>query len=345
LNEIEAAGPERVVPAAPGRSAFVVWAPWERATRSAWLARELGMPPPYYLTPTRRRGLRAAPLKYPRQLIGMIWLLARLRPQVVFVQSPPSFSAWAAAAWGLLSGASFVIDAHSDAFERSIWTRPEWLTRFVARRAAVTIVTNSHWAEFVTRWGGRPLVIPTIPTDVIAGDPPALADGLNALVVNTWAPDEPLTAVLDAAGSVPDVTFHVTGRIEKLATLQRPIPPNVRFTGFLAESAYHGLVAAADVVICLTTRDHTMQNGACEAMFHATPIITSDWAELREYFNDGTIHVDNTAAGIERGLRDFAADPTGYRAGIRRLRDRRRAEWRDARRVLLEMIAPDGQRA
>ena len=332
--------PSADLPASDGlrRALFLAWTTPEKATRSAWLARELGVDAPRYLAPTRRRGPRAALVKYPWQLIRTAWLLARLRPRLVLVQSPPSFAAWAAAGYTLLRRARFAIDAHSDAFERPIWTRPAIITRFVARRAAVTIVTNEHWAGIVGGWGGRALVIRSLPSEHAAGTPPPMSGMTNVAVVNTWAADEPLGAVLEAAANLPEVDFHVTGRSDRVAGLPGPIPGNVHFTGFLDEAAYHGLLGAADAVICLTTRNHTMQNGASEAMSHGTPVITSDWPLLRDYFDEGTVHVDNSPAGIAAGVRALLADPQAARAGMRRLRERRRAEWEAARAELIGIL-------
>ncbi|HEX6654705.1 MAG TPA: glycosyltransferase family 4 protein [Candidatus Limnocylindria bacterium] len=316
----------------------MAWTTPDKATRSAWLARELGIDEPRYLAPTRQRGPRAALFKYPWQLVRTAWLLARRRPTLVLVQSPPSFAAWVAAGYTLLRRARFAIDAHSDAFERSVWTRPAGVTRFVARRAAVTIVTNEHWAHIVRGWGGRALVIRSLPTPHPAGDPPPMSGATNVAVVNTWASDEPLDAVLEAAASLPEIQFHVTGRGDRVARLAQPIPSNVHFTGFLDEPAYHGLLSASDAVICLTTRNHTMQNGASEAMSHGTPVITSDWPLLRDYFDEGTVHVDNTAPGIAAGVRALLADPQAARAGMARLRQRRREEWEAARAELVEIL-------
>jgi len=137
------------------RALFLAWAPPEKATRSAWLAAALGIEEPTYVAPTRRRGPRAALLKYPWQLLRTAWLLARRRPALVLVQSPPSFAAWVAAGYTVLRRARFAIDAHSDAFERGIWTRPAAITRFVARRALVTTVTNARRATNRVTAAGR----------------------------------------------------------------------------------------------------------------------------------------------------------------------------------------------
>ncbi len=320
-----------------GRPVFVVWANAERGTRSAWMAHELGIDDVRFVG-SNRRGFRRALLNYPAQLIRTIGLLMRRRPRVVFVQSPPSYAAWTVALYGVATGAAFVIDAHSDAFERARWTRPEWLTRFVARRAVLTIVTNEHWAACVRSWGGTAITIPTIPTALVIGKPPPMKAGIKVAVVNTWADDEPLDEVLAAADELPEMSFYVTGRGDGVAGLRRKIPSNVSFTGFLSQADYHALLAVSDAVVCLTTRDHTMQNGACEAMFIGTPIITSGWPILRDYFTDGAVYVDNTPAGIRDGLRDLTGSLGRYRREVRKVRVRRQREWKASRQALTGKI-------
>jgi glycosyltransferase involved in cell wall biosynthesis len=331
--------PHGAPPLADVGAMFLVWAERHRGTRSAWLADALGIAELRYFAPTQRRRLAGAWRKYPVQAAASLGALLRRRPRVVFVQSPPSFATWMAAVYAAMSGAVYVIDAHSDAFEREIWTRPAWVTRLVARRATATIVTNAHWARRVESWGGRALIVPSIPTTFPSGGrAPDMSTSRNVAVVNTWARDEPLEAILDAARLAPEVTFHVTGRAHRVASLARPVPPNVRFTDFLPEEDYHALLREADAVMCLTTRDHTMQNGACEALSHGTPIITSDWAVLREYFDAGTVHTDATPARIAEQVRRILADLPRYRAEVEELRARRLAEWEVARADLVHLV-------
>lgn len=324
-------------PSWAGDTAFVVWSPPYKGTRSAWLATELGIPEPSYFAPTAGRGISAAPLKYTRQFAATMGLLIRTRPSVVFVQSPPSFATWTAAAYAAMARAALVIDAHSDAFERSFWTRPTWLNALVARRAAVTIVTSTHRADTVASMGGRAVVVPAIPTRLVVGEPPPLA-GFNVAVVMTWAPDEPLEAVLAAARSCPGVTFHLTGLARNAEQYAGRIPANVRLTGFLDAPTYNALLAHADAVMCLTTRDHTMQNGAAEALYLGTPIITSDYAVLREYFSRGTIHVDNSPPAIAAAVGQMVQEGPTYRAEVRALRDQIHERWQRDRAAILAMV-------
>ena len=73
-------------------------------------------------------------------------------------------------------------------------------------------------------------------------------------------------------------------------------------TGFLSDGAYGSLLHDADAVMTLTTRDHTMLRGAWEAVYQGTPVIVSDWPMLRDAFDEGAVHVDNTPEGIVQGI-------------------------------------------
>jgi len=338
-----------VTPAAgrPGASAltrrglFVVWGPAWKGARSAVLARALGLPGALYVDADWHRGLRDDPMKYPRRLIRTIAALVRQRPPLLLVQSPPTPLAWLAALYGAITGRPYLIDAHSDAFQRNRWLRPRWLNRVVWRRALAVTVTDEAWAAALRAAGARPIVVPDIPTD---GPPPPAVDlgaGIHVAVVNSGGRDEPLEATLEAAALVPEVMFHVTGRTLGRDAAVAAAPPNVRFTGYLASEAYTALLASADVVMCLTTRDHTMQRGACEALSLGRPIITSDWPLLRSYFSAGTVHVDNSAPGIAAGVRQLIDDIDTFRAQVGELRTLRRAEWEARRRAILALVADE----
>ena len=125
----------------------------------------------------------------------------------------------------------------------------------------------------------------------------------NLVFINTFASDEPLEAVLEAASQLPDVHFYITGDTNrKPASFFANLPPNVTFTGFLPDGQYVGLLRAAQAVMALTTRDHTLQCGGFEAMSLGKPLITSDWPYLLELFARGTVYVPNSADGIRDGI-------------------------------------------
>ncbi|HUP76704.1 MAG TPA: glycosyltransferase [Acidimicrobiales bacterium] len=312
---------------------FLVWGPESHGPRSVVFARELGIPTAF-IESTRRRGLLAGFVKYPVQAALTAGELLRRRPRVIFVQSPPSFAVMVAGAYAWLFRRSYVIDAHSDAFQSSYWMWPRWLHRLSLRRAVATIVTNEAFAASVTAAGGTPIVIRDIPTSFPEGGVFQGADR-SIVVVSTFAVDEPLQEVLRAAATLPEVTFYVTGDSRRYRGSLDDLPANVRFTGFLSSPDYYALLRSSAAVMCLTTRDNTMQRGACEALSLGKPIITSDWPLLRTYFDRGTVHVDNTSARIAAAVREVRARPDHYQDEVSQLQASQRAQWRSSLNELI----------
>jgi glycosyltransferase involved in cell wall biosynthesis len=118
-------------------------------------------------------------------------------------------------------------------------------------------------------------------------------------------------------------------------------PPNVTVTGFLEESRYGALLQSAGVVLALTTDDHTMQRGAWEAIYQGTPVIVSDFAILREAFDEGAIHVDNSPEAIAEAILRMKGCRREYRSAARRLRARKQERWSSSKKALLDVLRRD----
>ncbi|HET6597172.1 MAG TPA: glycosyltransferase [Anaerolineales bacterium] len=239
-----------------------------------------------------------------------------------------------------MTNSRYVIDAHSDAFQRGIWTRPTWLYDWVTRNAALTLVTDHFFRTMIEQKGGQAMVLRD-PVESTPLSPVQRKEQFSVTVVNTFARDEPLDAVLQAAADLPDVRFSVTGKRSRAnPDLLQQAPSNVVFTDFLPDEAYYQLLRSSHAVMSLTTRDHTLQCGACEALSLERPIITSDWPLLREYFCRGTVHVDNTPDGIRRGIESLKQDYKRYEEGVVELRQMRRQEWQQQSAELADLIYP-----
>ncbi|HZQ08646.1 MAG TPA: glycosyltransferase [Anaerolineae bacterium] len=320
------------------KAVFVVWGPPSVGPRSQVLARELGVSRLYYIHPNTPRGLASALYRYAWQARATWRILREQRPPLVFVQSPPTLAVLSVLAYTRTAHARYIVDAHSAAFLHWFWRSPGWLFRRLARNAITTLVTNSHFASQIQAAGGNALVLRDIPT-TFEQTPHSFDGAFNIVVVNTFAPDEPLSEILDAARDLPDIQFYVTGKRKSApAALLSRAAPNVHFTDFLPDKEYYGMLAACDAVMCLTTRDHTMQRGACEALTLGKPIITSDSELLRDYFRQGTVHVANTRAAIRQGIERMRAEHARYRAEIVALQQEQQHEWEEKRGKLLKQI-------
>lgn len=315
----------------------VSWAPYSR--RSEMFARELNgrLRCIHYL---RFQYPLHAPLKYILQAARTWQVLWRERPDAVHVQTPPFLCGLVAYLYGRLSGAPYVFEYHSAAFGRAWdWARP--IQSFLARHAAANIVTNQHWAGVVNDWGAEALVMFDPFLELPPGEPYPVEPGFNVVFVCTFASDEPVAAVLEAARQLPEVRFYITGDTRKKpAAFLKTAPPNVTFTGFLDPNGrYLGLLRAADAVLVLTTRDHTLQLGGCEAVAVGKPLITSDWLYLRQVFRGGAVFTANTAEGIHNAVLEARARHSELSEAIANFRQESRREWNDRLGYLRRAVA------
>ena len=307
---------------------FVVWEPSN--SRSETIASEFGATC-YFIHFLALKKPWIAPLKYLLQAARTLAILIDQKPSVVFVQNPPLFAPLVAWLYCRATGTSMILDSHTGVFVEAKWTWLSGLHRFLARRAAVNIVTNDHLRGILQNWGARAFVIADVPVDCATAIPSATRPDV-VTVINTFSYDEPLDEVLRAAQRLPEVHFNVTGDASRSdPALLELAGANVTFTGFLSRQQYINTVAASAAAVVLTTSNHTMQRGAYEAMSMGVPVVTSDWPLLRSTFFKGVIHVDNRAESISRAVRKILADRDRYVAEILDLRRHRRLIWSDKR--------------
>ncbi len=282
-----------------------------------------------------------APLRYVLQAARTLQILFAERPSVVYAQNPPFVCGLVVYLYHLVTSARFVLDHHSAAFAR-VWNWALPMQKFVARRAVTNIVTNQHWADIVRSWGAHASIMGDPFLDLPQGAPFQMHKEaeFNVVFVGTFAPDEPLAAVLEAAAQLPDVHFYLTGDTSRQPErFFETLPPNVTCTGFLPDAQYIGLLRAADAVMVLTTRDHTLQLGGCEAVSLCQPLITSDWPFLRNFFPRGTVHVANTAAGIHAGVRTMRREHQRFKEEMIAFRSAARRGWQDQTARLHALVA------
>ena len=313
----------------------VAWAPYSR--RSEMFARELGgtLHCIHYL---RFRSPLHAPFKYVMQAVRTLQVLFEERPRAVHVQSPPFVCGLVVHVYCLLTGARYVIEHHTASFGRSWdWAMP--MQRFVARHAVTNIVTAERWADLMRSWDAEALVMHDPFLDLPPGEPYSLRPGFNVAFIGTFAQDEPLGAVLEAAALMPDVHFLITGDTEQAPGTIAVAPPNVTFTGFLDPNReYLGLLRGVDAAMVLTTRNDTLQLAGCEAISVGTPLITSDWPYLRELFADTAVYVSPSARSIRDGVREVLYRRAELAREIPGFRRERQLDWADRLARLTAMV-------
>jgi glycosyltransferase involved in cell wall biosynthesis len=277
-----------------------------------------------------------------------LWLLARRRPRVLVVQSPSLVLAALGILLRPLSGYRVVVDAHNEAVAPFI-NRQRWVRRvahWLLRRADLTIVTNTQLARIVEQCGGRAFVLPDRIPSPPAGAPRPLRGDLKVVLIATFAPDEPLAAVLEAVRGEP-LTLYVTGNHRKLdGAIAATVPPNVSFTGFLDEAEYWGLLRAADAILDLTLMPDCLVCGAYEALALGKATVLSDNAASVELFGEVALFTDNSPGDIRRALRQVALERRRLEAAAAGKRRELDDAWNArARQLLAQLTAHEARTA
>ncbi len=327
----------------PGlKTLFLVWGAPHGSQRSAQIADLLGMDLKYIYI-TSRQGKYYALFKYVYQFFATLIYLFTHRYRLIFVQDPPIFAALPVYLYSLVSGARFVIDAHTPPLLSPLWTWTLPLHRFLSRRAITTVVTNTYLKELVEAWGqgATAFVLEDPPIYQQIGELPQLEPdaALTVVMVSSASPDEPVYEVLEAARRLPDVHFYITGDYARLRprVLMENIPANAHFTGYLREG-FFPLLAAADVVMDLCVEEYQFLSGANEALWLGKPLITSKGPVLEGYFNRGTVHVDNTADEIVQAVEKIRNQCATFEADMRSLQAVRGPEWWKKAQDLLNLV-------
>ncbi|HOA24011.1 MAG TPA: hypothetical protein PKI52_08370 [Aggregatilineales bacterium] len=305
--------------------AVVVWAPEEN--RSEQIAERFGAPC-YQIHYFAYKRPLIAPIKYVPQAIKTLVVLWRQRPRVVYVTNPPVFAALVVALYARLSGAQFIMDTHSPALFARKWRWSVPLQRMAARWALVNVVDQPRYRRLFESWGAPALVLEKPLAECDGRDSAGEPQPFRVTVINTFAADEPLEPVLEAARRLPDVCFTVLGdtALADARTLARA-PDNVEFPGYLLGDDYWRQLARSHVVMALTTYPYSLLAGGHDGLSLGKPLILSAQPALTEFYDRGVVFVENDAQSLVEGVQRIRQDEARYRREIRELADEKRREW------------------
>lgn len=273
------------------------------------------------------------PLRYLISAARTLAYLVRSRPRAVIMQAPPVPAAVLAWVYAKLARVPVVIDSHPVSFgfggtavDRAMKPLLAWL----APRSNGCIVTTNELGAEVEDWGGHPLVVheppPPWEDDVASSEPPR--QGV-VLFVCTFAADEPLDEVLDAARLLPEVRFRVTGDLRRLpARARASAPPNVEWLGYLRGGDYPRALAEADVVLTLTDRSESVPRSAYEAVYARRPLVITGWPHLAALF-PSAVTVEHSCGSIAAGVRSAFDRLTELRSGADSARALQAERWDD----------------
>lgn len=309
-----------------GTALSSLWISWYAHRRSSGLCEAWGIP--LKVLPSRHAG----PRKWLGQAVETLRLLRHHRPDVLFVQNP-SLGLTVLAVWARwMFGYYLVVDAHNEGVRPFVRSGDfvRRLTRYLLRCADATIVTNAALAEDVRVSGGNALILPdSLPTPAPfdAASQPAGTLTPDVMVISTYAPDEPLAAILAAAARMPDVQFAVSGHANKFAALGLAQPGNVTLTGFLPDRDYWAILARSKLICDLTLMPDCLVCGAYEGLALARPMVLSDNPATRELFGHGAVLTQGEPDAIFAALRTALGELASLERRAHESREAFRERW------------------
>lgn len=317
--------------------AEVIWISWQEHRRTSGICDYLALD----LHVITSRSKSAA--RYLQLIRSTFRILRNEKPRVLFVQNPSIVLTAFAVLVRPLFGYRLVVDAHNEAVQPYVHdSRAVRIASDLLMRAAdLTIVTNRSLAEIVHSNGGDAFVLPDRLPEIDGYNPAELARGsFNIVLIATYATDEPLMQVIDAAAMLQDrITLYVTGNYARLdESIRRRLPPNIVFTGFLSDEDYWGHLKSADAIIDLTSMDNCLVCGAYEGVAAARPLLLSANEATIHYFSKGVVYTDNSAQDIHRAILELVDRHDELSAEIAVLGRELPGDWRRQAEDLKQII-------
>ena len=313
-------------------SIFISWDVYDE--RSGLLAKHLGIPIHFF-----HFGVRKKILLLPFRYMVLAWrtwkFLMKEKPKIILVQTPPLPSAIVVHLYCVLYNARFAMDTHSGSIKQP-WVKIFWLHRWLSRKAITTVVPNRFVEKVFTDMDLKAIRLGYTPENYeIKKTYSVDKKKFNISVPCSFGEDEPIEEIIDAAAELPEVGFYITGNLKYAPkNILKKAPENCYFTGYLSREDYLSLLAESDVIMDLTTDDFTVLMGAFEAISLEKPLITSNWPVLIEYFNAGTVYVDNSVEGIRNGILDAQNSYKELSQGIKSLKKCLEQDWNDQLSIL-----------
>tara|TARA_R100000322_G_scaffold158953_1_gene119640 strand:- start:2375 stop:3136 length:762 start_codon:yes stop_codon:yes gene_type:complete len=226
-----------------------------------------------------------------------------------------------------------IIDRHSNfKFETLDLPHIKWkifhmLSRWTAKKADLTIVTNEYLAELISELGGKPFVLqdklPDMDAEYARREPDFIlqSDKPKVMFVTTFSDDEPIDEILRSKEFAPDTIYYITGKYSKSideVEREKLFEENIVLTGFISDEDYFNLMRIVDLVVVLTVKDNLLTCGAYEAISMEKPLVLSDTEALKNYFSQGAVYVAPNGKSIATGVEDALTKLQALEADIQR---------------------------
>jgi glycosyltransferase involved in cell wall biosynthesis len=293
----------------------------------------------YHIYFFKRHQKILTPLKYVLASFKTLSILHKVHPSIIFVENPPIVAVLIVWLYCSMHSSKYIVDTHSGAFTARRWAVFLGLYRFLSKRALMNVLHNEPIENKMADWKAPTMTLEPAPVKSTVDRAYPFRNGFNAVLISTYAADEPIAETIEAARGLSGVNLYITGNLRQAPkSIIENHPDNVILTDFLPQSDYLALLKGCDVAICLTKSDNTMQWGALEALEFERPIIVSDWPILKSCFSKGTVHVNNTTKAIMNAIDHIRKNQSFYLGDIKILREERQVSWSRRFSKLLALV-------
>jgi len=281
-----------------------LWITWERQRRSVTLAEKFGTTLLMFDDAFNSRLVRYLALSF--RTVKVLFLA---KPKFVFCQNPSIVLTWLLCLVRKYFGFILIVDRHSNfrfGEEKGIVdTIFHLLSDYTLRAADHTIVTNQYLCDIVNQKGGQGHILEDKIPSLGSAQRRCLKGQINIIYVASFSRDEPMDEVISAVCGLEHCHLYITGNYKKhskYVEIASNMTGNVTLTGYLDELEYQGMLNSADIIMVLTTRDHTLTCGAYEGVALNKPLVLSDTEVIRRYFCKGAVYTKSKDEEIRKSI-------------------------------------------
>jgi len=235
------------------------------------------------------------------------------RPDVVFIQNPPSIAPVVTVLYSRFIKFKVVLDSHNSAFEKPWKFIP--FHKWALEKADAVLIHNDQLLysiiddPYYKSINFKVLNDKLIDYKVKKND---LQKTIYFLVISTFNFDEPMDILLESvkifnAHNISNVNFKITGNYKKEPGLYSKYTKeeNIEFLGFVPREEYDHFLMNAYGVISFTTRDNVQQCAVMEAISAEVPFISNNDPINTSLSGGKMILSEITKEGIVKSLELF----------------------------------------
>ena len=258
------------------------------------------------------------------------------KPEVIFTFHAHPLITLSAAIYKKFNRCQVVADLHSAAYLDHYRFPLKSLNRWVWKKADILLIHNrmsqNYFNQNIPGYSGKLFVledpIPAVPVHIREKNLYGVKGKFVGILVSRFSDDEPVLPFLEQTKGANNIYIYVTGNYTKARiTPDQAEGENYRLTGFLDDDKYWELLAGADFIIALTTREYTLLSAGYEALALEKPLLISDTDTLREYFQENVEYLDRLTGDIGKSMENIIVNLDDYQRKMFQLKQVKNAEW------------------